>query len=57
MTWKTTCAAAAALGLISHATATFVDDGDWTDGTFDWYNNSAKIGVLDGEVYSNDTKI
>jgi hypothetical protein len=56
MTWKTTCAAAAALGLISHANAEFAKNGDWSGYDVD-DGDDYDLVVEDGVVYSDDSKV
>jgi predicted nucleotide-binding protein (sugar kinase/HSP70/actin superfamily) len=48
-------AQAVLLGLLSQTNARIRSSGIWDD--VDWYDNAAKVGVVDGEPYSNDTDV
>ena len=41
--------------LTSFANAAIAENGLWTNN--DWYDDTMKVGVNNGEPYSNDTKV
>jgi len=48
---------AALLGLVTHVSAGITDDGLWDVNGGEWYDDTHKIGVMNGVPYSEDEHV